>query len=243
MQNNRNLLVGIGAAVIIIIIAAVLYAHAVGQGKAPVDLGTSAVATSSIPAEGTSSTSTAASSSADGLPVIPGATVTPIYATSTGSAGPKAPEYAKPLSYAGISADVAAAYQTSFTEAQAALAKDATDWAAWISLAQLRTATGDYAGAEADLTYITALYPKDPTAYANLGDLYANYEHEPAKAVAAYQEAISLDPVKQAQLYANLADALIAEGKTVQAKATLQAGIDAKVVGYQSLETKLSSLQ
>lgn len=167
----------------------------------------------------------------------PGYTIKPI-------TGPVAPNYKTPLTFpAGTNTDVQASYQGQFAAVQTTLASTPSDFGSWIQLGILRQETGDYTGAAADWKYVTEIYPKDPTAFADLGNLYATYLKQSSTAIADYKEAIKLDPTQEETLYQNLAQIYINEGDTSDAKATLQQGINAQVVGYQNLQTMLNSMQ
>jgi tetratricopeptide (TPR) repeat protein len=78
-----------------------------------------------------------------------------------------------------------------------------TDFAAWIDLGMLRETTGDYQGAVTAWNYVAAIYPTNPAAFANLGDLYTNFTHDYAKADASYLAAIKDDP-SDTSFYKNL---------------------------------------
>lgn len=230
-STTRNILIGI---VIVIIVALLGYlAWQERQGaQSPTSTATSTTATPT----GTSLNI----NSGTGATTTGGYTITPI----TSGTAPTPPSYKTPLTYsASISADEQAQDQAQFATDQTTLASDPTNYSAWLGLGILRESTGDYQGAATDWTYITKAYPSDPTAYADLGDLYANYLHENAQGIADYKQAIKLDPTKEETLYQNLAQIYLSGGDTADAKATLQQGIDAKVVGYQNLQNELNSMQ
>ena len=67
--------------------------------------------------------------------------------------------------------------------------------------------------------------------------------NQPAQGITDYKEAIKLDPTQEESFYQNLAQTYLNEGDTADAKATLQQGITAQVVGYQNLQTELNSMQ
>lgn len=227
-RTTRNILIGIVVIVIIALLGYLAWQGRQGSGiTQPASTATSTGTSITIP------TSTAPASGS-------GYTITPI--TSAGA--PTAPDYKTPLTFpASMSADEQASLQGQFTSIQTTLASSPTDYPSWIQLGILREDTGDYQGAAADWKYVTEIYPNDPTAFADLGDLYASYLNEPSQGVTNYKEAIKLDPTQEETFYQNLAQIYLNEGDTADAKATLEEGINAQVVGYQNLQTTLNSLQ
>ena len=120
---------------------------------------------------------------ADGKLVVPaGATVTEEDVPVSQQA-PKSPDFRAAISY---SASVPAEARTSL-EAQrqtdiTALTKNSQDYDAWMNLAVVNKIAGDYSGSEAIWLYVTNMWPKSPTAFSNLADLYKNFLHDSAKA-------------------------------------------------------------
>ena len=227
-QTTRNILVAFVALIVILLLGYFAWKERTGIA-AP---GKTATSTSIAITVGPSIEATTTS----------GYTITPIYATSTPAA--QAPNYKTPLTFSSdISAGEQTVYQNQFATIQTTLASSPTDYSSWLELGILREETGDYQGAAADWKYVTKVYPTDPTAYANLGDLYANYLKQPSQGEAYYKQAIALDPTKEATFYENLAQIYAAQGDTADAKATLQQGINAQVIGYQNLQTELNSMQ
>ncbi|HEV3245255.1 MAG TPA: tetratricopeptide repeat protein [Candidatus Paceibacterota bacterium] len=228
---TRNVLIGV-----IIVVIAILGYFAWKERQGTI---------ASVAANNTATSSTSTGTSID-LSTLTGATTTGGYTITPITTGttPTPPNYKKPLTFAAsISADEKAQDQSQFAAVQTTLASDPKNYSAWLELGILRKATGDYAGAAADWKYVTELYPSDPTAFANLGDLYANYLHQNPQGIAYYKQAIKLDPTKEATFYENLAQIYVNEGDTADAKATLQQGINAQVIGYQNLQTQLNSMQ
>lgn len=229
-QTTRNVVAAVLVGIIIVLLGYFDWQERKGVA-APTPTATTTTATSgnvSIAVSGTATTSTS------------GYTIKPIY----GTPAPTAPNYKTPLSFpAGTSASDEASYQSQFATIQTTLASQPKDYDSWLGLGILRKETGDYSGAAADLKYVTELYPSDPTAYADLGDLYANYLKQPSQGIAYYKQAIALDPTKEETFYQNLAQIYINEGNATAAKAVLQQGITAQVVGYQNLQTELNSMQ
>ncbi|MDR3570830.1 MAG: tetratricopeptide repeat protein [Candidatus Pacebacteria bacterium] len=226
---TRNIVIGV---IILVIIA--LLGYMVVQER-----NTTQVATSTATSTNQSSTSTGSvvTISPTSTTQVGGYTIRPI----TGSA---APNYKTPLTYsANVSTDEKAQDESQFAAVQTAIASNPASYPAWIELGILRESTGDYQGAAADWKYVTELYPKDPTAFANLGNLYANDLHQPQQGITYYKQAIKIDPTHEETFYDNLAQIYLAQGDKTDAKAILRQGITAQVVGYQNLQTELNSIQ
>jgi hypothetical protein len=229
---NRNVIIGV---VVVVIVA--LIAYGVWQEKRTSEM------------SGSTATSTTASSSGVAITVSPtsttstsgGYTITRV----TPGKGVPPPNSAAPLVFTNttVTAEEQSQMQTQFTQTLAVLKTDSTNYSAWIELGLLREEAGDYAGAAVDWKYVTEIYPTDPTAFADLGDLYATYLKQPAQGIVYYKDAIKNDPTKEETFYQNLAQIYINEGDTADAKAVLQQGINAKVIGYQNLQAELNSMQ
>lgn len=115
----------------------------------------------------------------------------------------------------------------------AKLNTNATDYASWLTLGMLRKDVGDYQGAVAAWSYVTKLYPKDQVAFDNLGDLYANFIKDYAKADANWLAAIKIktnDPAPYRDLFtlytttsyrpsANAAENILKQGIAANPKA------------------------
>jgi len=231
-STTRNVLIAIVIIVVIALLGYFAWQERGNTSSAPTVSTATSTATStgvSINVSGTTTTTTTG-----------GYTITPIYSSSAATA----PNYKTPLTFpAGTTADEQASYQSQFATIQTTLAATPTDFSSWIQLGILRQETGDYSGAAVDWKYVTEIYPSDPTAFADLGNLYATYLGEPSQGITDYKEAIKLDPTKEVSFYENLAQVYINEGDTADAKATLEEGISAQVVGYQNLQTELNSMQ
>jgi len=231
MNQTRNIIIGI-VAILVVALLAFLVSQ---ERQATVSPGATATSTNS-----TTTPITINLASTTSTTTVGGYTIAPV----TIQNGPAAPNFKTPLTFsATISADEKAQDQSQFQAVQAALTGNKTDFNAWLELGILRESTGDYKGAAAAWKYLTQIYPKDPTAYANLGNLYANDLHQSAQGIAYYKQAIKADPTKEETLYDNLAQIYLGEGDKADAKATLQQGIDAKVIGYQNLQNELNSIQ
>lgn len=108
---------------------------------------------------------------------------------------PAAPAYKGAITCPStMSSDQCASIQSQDAVVVSHLSTSTTDFAAWVDLGTLRKEVGDYQGAASAWTYLTQVYPSNATAYANLGDLYANFLQEYPQAEANWLEAIKLNP-------------------------------------------------
>ena len=85
------------------------------------------------------------------------------------------------------------------------LRNNPSDLSAWLDLAMYQKMAGDYAGAVISWHYATKLAPYSYTAFGNLGNLYAYFLKDNAKAEMYYKEAISKGQT-QGYLYTQLAE-------------------------------------
>jgi len=107
------------------------------------------------------------------------------------------PPALRPINYsAGTSADLKAALQSQYNTLSAQLKASPTRVDLWLSLGTDYKIAGDYAGAIAAWGYVARTGPSsiNYVAYANLGDLYLNFLHDYAKAVANYKAALAIKP-------------------------------------------------
>ena len=222
-----------GIVAVIILVLAVLGFLAWHEREAAMTPGQTSSATSTGVSINISSSTITSSNS--------GYTINPVYATSSISA----PNYEAPLVFSDptLTASEETSLQSEFAQAQAGIKQSPSDFGSWIELGILHKEAGDYQGAATDWNYVTQIYPSDPTAFADLGDLYATYLNEPSQGIVDYKEAIKLDPTHEVSFYENLAQIYISENDTADAKTTLEQGISAQVAGYQNLQTMLSSMQ
>lgn len=95
--------------------------------------------------------------------------------------------------------------EAKYAAAVASLREDSSRWNAWMEVAVYRKGSDDFKGAEEVWLYVTERWPADPTAYANLADLYANHLTDYPRAESYYKQAISLKPDNIAA-YLNLHD-------------------------------------
>lgn len=86
-----------------------------------------------------------------------------------------------------------------------ALEKDLFNISDWIAVGIIKKFFNDFEGARDAWEYVTVLYPSDPLAFENLGNLYALYLHDNAKAEYNYKKAIENNP-SEPSFYIALAD-------------------------------------
>lgn len=123
-----------------------------------------------------------------------------------GTAELVAPDLSRPyVAPARLPESIRKESEAKYTAAVASLREDSSRWNAWMEVAVYRKGSDDFKGAEEVWLYVTERWPTDPTAYANLADLYANYLASYEKAEAYYRRAISLKPDNIA-MYVNLHD-------------------------------------
>lgn len=108
---------------------------------------------------------------------------------------------------------VRAAIILKLSEIVATLKSDSFSFDAWLTLGTLRQALGDYVGAAEAWVYATKLSPRIGVAYANLGNLYANYTKDYPKAEASYLKGIQNDP-RAVNTYRNLFELYLYSYKT-----------------------------
>lgn len=113
----------------------------------------------------------------------------------------------------GMDAQVRATIILKLSEIVATLKTDSSSFDAWLTLGTLRQALGDYVGAAEAWVYATKLSPHTGVAYANLGNLYANYTKDYPKAEASYLKGIQNDP-QAVNTYRNLFELYVYSYKT-----------------------------
>jgi tetratricopeptide (TPR) repeat protein len=64
----------------------------------------------------------------------------------------------------------------------------------WIGLGAVHKQAGDYEGARIYWTYVATVNPRNLAVHWNLGNLYAYYVKDSAKAEASFTKAIAIDP-------------------------------------------------
>ena len=193
MQHNTYFWLGVGVVIALLLAAGVLFLrpHA---ALAPGDVAssTSAGATTTIDLGG--GVSVVGSN-------ISGATIT---TTSNISAAIAAPSLNRQTTFStSLSADQVAQLRSDEQASIAALKKDPTQANYWLQLAIDYKEAGDYQGAISIWTYLTKAMPASYVAFADLGDLYMNFQVNYPKAEANYLEAIKLNPT-DVDLYSDL---------------------------------------
>lgn len=153
-------------------------------------------ASSNVPADANATTSPATTTSSDitagnlGITATGGYTVKEIPVTSN---APKAPDYTTPIQFSasgGLNTEQKAAIEAKAVSLRAQLAKNASDYDAWLALGAVFKTAGDYAGAAKIWGYVSLAWPTDAVAPGNLGDLYMNFIKDYPKADASYLGAI-----------------------------------------------------
>lgn len=145
----------------------------------------------------------------------------------TSSTPPTPPNYNAPIQYAAsLSADARTAIAQHAAATRAQLAKTPGDINQWLAMGTIYTIAGDYANAEKIYLYVTQAWPKDPTAYNNLGDLYLSDLKDYPKAEQYYMEDIRLKPT-DTNAYRQLFDMYVHDYKqgTSAAEDILKLGI------------------
>jgi cytochrome c-type biogenesis protein CcmH/NrfG len=108
---------------------------------------------------------------------------------------PETPNYKRDLIFdASVNAAARTSLQAQFTAAKALLAKDSSDFNAWLSIGNIRLIGGDAAGAKEIWDYASKVWPTNQVTFNNLGDYYVNYQKDYAKAEANYLIAIKNKP-------------------------------------------------
>ncbi|PJE64562.1 MAG: hypothetical protein COU90_01845 [Candidatus Ryanbacteria bacterium CG10_big_fil_rev_8_21_14_0_10_43_42] len=95
-------------------------------------------------------------------------------------------------------------YEDEFEETLQTITEHPDSFLAWMNLATIKNAFGDYEGAEKVWLYATEISPNQGRSLVNLGDLYWNKLKNYPRAEWAYIEAIDRDPVN-ARAYRDLA--------------------------------------
>ncbi len=88
---------------------------------------------------------------------------------------------------------------------QTQLKKDPVDWTGWINLGRYQKMAGDYSATVESWQYASKLAPTDFISLGDLGNLYAYFLKDNAKAESYYKQAIANGPT-QAYLYVQLAE-------------------------------------
>jgi len=118
------------------------------------------------------------------------------------------PDLSRPVFF-DISISLTPEIKTMITERitgmQTELKKNASNFSAWLDLGTYQKMGGDYAGTILSWEYASRLAPADYISLGNLGNLYAYFLKDSAKAETYYKQAIARGPM-QAYLYVQLAE-------------------------------------
>jgi len=111
----------------------------------------------------------------------------------------------------------------------------------WLKLAIYRKMLGDYEGAREIWEYTSKMAPNDAISFNNLGDLYAYYLKDSAKAEENFLKALKNGP-DQVYVYRNVHDFYLNVMKDkAKAKKILEDGIKANPGASQDLQNLLKS--
>ena len=123
------------------------------------------------------------------------------------------------------------------------LKKDSDNLENWLILGIYRKMIGDYEGAREVWEYASAIRPQSSIPLNNLGDLYAYYIKDEAKAEEYFLRAISIDP-NNLYLYFKITDFYRDFNKdTAKARAILEQGIAANPSTSSDLKNLLETLK
>ncbi len=190
-MQNRNTIYAILVAILLIAAAWYLFDHKVSSSQPT----SGAVGATSSTQQVTTSTTSVSNGKAvvNNIVTTGNAGYTVNVVPNTTAA--KAPDYTKPITFSSsISVAVKTALQTQFNITVAAIAKDKYDFNAWVDLGSQHHMAGDDHVAATIWEYISATWPTNVASYNNLGDLYANYLKDYAKAESNYLNAIKNKP-------------------------------------------------
>ena len=113
----------------------------------------------------------------------------------------------------------------------------------WLVLGVYRKMIGDYEGAREIWEYASAIRPQNSISFNNLGELYAYYLKDNAKAEENYQKAIENDP-SAIYIYRNFFDFYRYFAKnTAKARAILEQGIAANPSTSSDLKNLLINIK
>lgn len=133
--------------------------------------------------------------------------------------------------------DAVATLRLDIASTTAYLKNNPTDGSEWLQLAIYYKIAGDYTAAASVWTYLTQVAPASYVAFANLGDLYQNFDINYPKAEANYLQAIKLNP-QDVDIYADLYNLYRYEYKvsTTSAAAIVAQGLKANPGNLELLQ-------
>jgi tetratricopeptide (TPR) repeat protein len=192
MQNNNSFWLSVGI-VLAILLAGTFFFLGPHSASAP---GTIATSTGQIG-------STTTTNLGNGVTVVANGSVGG-EVTVTTSKSITAPSLTKATTFsASLPASQVAQLRADEATTIAALIKNSDQTNYWLQLALDYKIAGDYPGAIAVWTYLTEVTPTNYVPYADLGDLYQNFDVNYPKAEANYLQAIKLNP-QDINTYSNL---------------------------------------
>ena len=132
---------------------------------------------------------------------------------------------------------------TKIQDLSSQLKKDSDNLGNWLVLGVYRKTIGDYEGAKEVWEYAGAIRPQNSVSFNNLGELYAYYLKDNAKAEKNYTKAIENDP-SAIYIYRNFFDFYRYVVKDLtKAKALLEKGITANPTTSTDLKYLLQNVQ
>jgi len=144
---------------------------------------------------------------------------------------------------ADMSEDAKKIATTRIQDLSSQLKKDSDNLENWLVLGVYRKMIGDYEGAKELWEYAGAIRPQNSISFNNLGELYAYYLKDNAKAEENYKKAIENDP-SAIYIYRNFFDFYRYFAKdTAKARAILEQGIAANPTTSSDLKNLLEGLK
>ena len=123
------------------------------------------------------------------------------------------------------------------------LKKNSDNLENWLVLGVYRKMIGDYEGAREVWEYTSVIRPQNSISFNNLGELYAYYLKDNAKAEENYKKAIENDPAA-VYIYRNFFDFYRYFAKdTAKARAILEQGIATNPSTSSNLKNLLETLK
>ena len=144
---------------------------------------------------------------------------------------------------ADMSEDAKRIATTKIQDLSSQLKKDSDNLENWLVLGVYRKMIGDYESAKEVWEYAGAIRPQNSISFNNLGELYAYYLKDNAKAEENYKKAIKNDP-SAIYIYRNFFDFYRYFAKdTAKARAILEKGIAANPSTSSDLKNLLETLK
>jgi len=132
---------------------------------------------------------------------------------------------------------------TKIQDLSSQLKKDSDNLENWLVLGVYRKMIGDYEGAKEVWEYASVIRPQNSISFNNLGELYAYYLKDNAKAEENYKKAIENDP-SAIYIYRNFFDFYRYFAKdTAKARAILEQGIAANPSTSSDLKNLLINIK